>query len=154
MSNIAIDLSSPQAYVAGEELEVVITFSAPSDGTYYLLGALYDSDLNYIADSRFGIILPTGATEAINVIGETQLWEMEEDDEEVLTCKITLNRSSVTLGLFLMKLAGDEISFEDDTEIGSVSLLLTGVAAGIDLSMMMSAVVMVGMMGIAMKAMK
>jgi len=149
---ITTDLASPVPYTAGEELELKITFEAPEDGSYYLLGALYDSNFRYISGSMFGIILPVGATCAFNVVSQTQLWVMAAGGIQVLDTKLTLGRSSVILGIFFMKLVNTDISLTDDTEIGSVSLTLVGEAVtGLDLGMIVGAMVVVGMMGIMTK---
>lgn len=154
MAAIETNLTSPVTYNAGEELDVIITFTAPQTGTYYLLGGLYDSSYNFISGSMFGIILPTGAVYAINSITETQLWAALSGDVEVLPCKLTLTRTGVLLGLFLMRMTGTVPDLTDDVEEGSVTLILTGGTALVefDLNALMLALVAVGMMGIIVKA--
>lgn len=152
---ILTDLVSPVTYVAGSELGFTFTITAPEDGTYYVLGALYDSDFNYISGTLFGVLLPVGAAYAFNSQAQMSLWELEEDDEEEIDCKFVLDRTSAIMGLFLMNMAGDEPSLEDDTEVSSTSAILAGeVAVELDLSIIVNAVVVVGMMGIMMKVMK
>jgi len=156
MANIAVDLSSPVAYIAGEELALEVTVIAPEAATFYLLGALYDSSYNYISNSMFGIILPTGETDYVNVEGETQLLVLTAAEVKVIDCKLTFNRSSMIMGIFLMKLNGSDVSLEDDENMGSISLILTGdTPSGVsfDLSTIMMMIVVVGMMGMAMKSM-
>lgn len=152
---ILTDLVSPVTYVAGGELAFKLTFTAPEDGKYYVLGALYDSNFNYISDTMFGILLPEGAAYAFNSSVQMSFWELEEDDEEEVDCKFIFDRTSVIMGLFLMEMAGDEPSLEDDTEVSSTTAILAGEeAVGFDLGSIVNVIVVVGMMGIMMKVMK
>lgn len=153
MTYISTDKSSPVVYTAGEALDIVISFTAPEDGEYYLIGALYDSNFNFISGSMFGIILPTGATYAFNTPDNTQLFEMTADEKVDLTTKLTLDRTGVILGLFLMKMAGASADFDADTQIDSISLILAGSeSTGIDLSSIISLMVVAGMAGIAVRS--
>jgi len=152
---ISTDLLSPVSYTVGEELTFKLTFTVPEDGNYYILGALYDSDFNFISGSLFGVLLPTGATYAFNSSAQMSLWELEEDDETELDCKFILDRTSVIMGLFLMRMAGGEPSLGDDTEISSTTVVLAGEAAvEFDLGSIVNVIVVVGMMGIMMKVIK
>lgn len=142
------DLTSPVTYKAGEELECAISFTAPEDGTYYLMGALYTTNLEYIPGTIFGILLPEDADYAVNSTQYTSIWEMEAEEEKELPCKFTFSRTDVVLGLFLMKMAGVEPSLEDDEQIGAVSTTLSsGVIRIVDISTMMTGLIMVAMIG-------
>ena len=153
MPNISTDISSPVSYVAGVELVFKLTLTAPEDGTYYVIGALYDGNYNLIQGTRFGILLPEGAEYAFNSTEYTQLWELVKDEVKEIDCKLTLSRSSAILGLFLMKMVGESPSLDDDEEKGSTELTLLGAApAGVDLNAFIGLIAVVGIMGIAMKA--
>lgn len=158
MDHISVDLASPVTYGVGEELEVKATFSAPEDGSYYLLGALYTADYGYISGTMFGVILPEGATYAINSGTVTQLWEMSEGDEQELDCKLTLGRTGVILGLFLMRLAGETPSLDDDIEIGCVNLTLEErvpfTVGAIDWTTLLGGIVIVSTIGMVTRGLK
>lgn len=150
------DLVSPTEYTAGEELECIVGFTAPEDDTYYLIGALYTSGLEYISGTLFGVLLPEGATYAVNSVEYTSLWEMVAGEVGELPCKLTFNRSDVVFGLFLMRLTGTEPSFDDDEEITSLSIQLasptppTPPAPPITLESLIAMVMMVGVVSIMM----
>ena len=158
MSYISIDLESPVTYDAGNILELKVTFSAPQDSKYYLLGALYTTSYDYILDSMFGVLLPVDTEYAINSYTVTNLWEMTTGDENELNCKFTLPRSDVILGLFLMRLVGDTPSLDDDVEVGSVSVVLEGtipvIPETIDWNSLLGGIVAVGMIGMMAKSIK
>ena len=142
------DITSPKKYTAGNVLALTLTFTAPEKGNYYLLGALYDSEGNYISGTLFGVLVPEGSDYAINNAQHSSLWELEEDEETELPCQFILDRSNVVLGLFLMEMAGDEPSLENDEEIDSLSVVLNSPAAEVDigqLMMMAMAIMMLGM---------
>ena len=150
MSAIVVDLASPVIYVAGEVLDVEVTFIVPSAGTYYIVGALYANDLTYITGSLFGIMIPTDEVYGINSATDTRTWVMVADEEKVLATKLTLDRTGVVLGLFLMELVGETASFDDDIQVGLVELTLIGEAIPappLDLTSIMSTMVVIGMMG-------
>ena len=150
MSAIAVDLASPVVYVAGEVLDVEVTFIVPSAGTYYIIGALYASDLTYITGSLFGIMIPTGEVYGVNSATDTQTWIMATDEVKALAAKLTLDRTGIILGLFLMELTGETASFDDDIQVGLVELTLIGEAIPappLDLTSIMSTMVVIGMMG-------
>lgn len=155
MAVIETNLSSPVTYNAREELPITVTFTVPQNGIYYLIGGLYTVNYEYIAGSMFGIILPTGAAYYINSAAETQLWEATTGEIKELTCGLTLTMTNVVLSLFLMRMTGSVPSLTDDVEEGSVALVLTSedTPVSFNLSALVSALVVVGMMGIAMKGM-
>jgi len=150
---IETNLTSPVSYNAGEELPVTITFTAPQAGVYYLLGGLYTVNYEFIAGTMFGIVLPAGATYYINSYTETQLWEAAAGETEELTCGFTLAMTNIVLSIFLMRMTGSVPSLADDVEEGSVALVLTSEASPVNLNLgtLVSALVIVGLMGIAMK---
>ncbi len=154
-TNLSLDLGSLVNYVAGEILECKITLKATEDGTYYLIGALYTANLEYISGSLFGALKVAGEAYAINSTVETSTWDLEEDDEEEQDCKFTLNRTNTILGLFLYRLENEVPSFDDDTLVDSITVSLVGTAVeapgGFDISALMMMMVVVGMMGMMMK---
>lgn len=146
------DLASLVSYTAGEVLECKVTFKAPEDSDYYLVGALYTTGLEMISGTFFGVLLPSGEVYAINSSTHMTEWEMVEDEEKEQDCKLTLGYSSVILALYFYKMAGTEPSLEDDELVDSVSTSLSGpaVAAELDLSSLMVMAMMVGMMSMMM----
>ena len=148
---IITNLVSPVSYTAGEGLQFKIAITAPAAGTYYVLGALYDSDYNYISGTLFGVLLPVGATIAYNSPVQASTLDLSEDEVQEVNCQFILNRSSVRLGLFLMELTGTEASWEFDTQVDSTTATLSGPAAMMDLSAMVNLMIAVGMMGLMAK---
>ena len=103
----------------------------------------------------FGVLLPVGVDYAFNSSAQMSLHELEEDDKEEIDCKFVFDRTSIIMGLFLMRMVGDDASLDDDIEISSVTVILAGEAAvGFDLSSIVTAVIAVGMMGMMMKVVK
>lgn len=150
LQNTAIswDLESTVSYQANQELEFTLNFTAPEEGTYYVIGALYTSSLDYISGTLFGVLVPEGSAYGVNSIQYTSLWELEADESKELPSKFTFDRSNVVLGLFLMKMAGDEPSLEDDEQVGSLTTTLSGPQV-VDVGQIMNlaiVVIMVGMM--------
>lgn len=141
------DLVSPKEYAAEAELECVLTFSAPEAGTYYLIGALYTTSLEYISGTLFGVLIPEGSNYAVNSPGYVSLWELEATEEQELPCKFTFNRSDVILGLFLMRMVGDEPSLDDDEQVGSLSVQLSAPVPPITIESLISLAMVVGMLG-------
>ena len=113
---------------AGQELSFTVSFTAPKVGDYYLLGALYDSDFNYISGTLFGVLLPEGSDYAVNSAEYTSLWELEGDEEKELPCKFNFNWSDVVLGLFLMRMVGEVLSSDKDEQVASLSVALSSPA--------------------------
>ena len=156
LQNTAIswDLEPVVSYQARQELECTLSFTAPDAGRYYICGALYTSDLEYMSGTLFGVLLPEGADYAVNSAEYTSLWDMEAVEEKELPCKFTFDRSNVVLGVFLMRMVGAEPSWADE-EIGSLSVQLSSPAPPITIEQMMlmaAAVMMIGMVTtIAMK---
>ncbi len=146
MASLSWSLGVYTAYQAGETLETVVAFTAPEDGSYYLLGGLYDGDGSFLAGTLFGLVVPPGADYAINSLIETGLWELEAGAETELACKLTFNRTDVILGLFLMKMAGDAPSLEYDEEASSVSTVLSAANQATDMSSLIGMLAAVGLM--------
>ena len=148
------DLGALISYTVGEELECTPTFSAPQDGTYYLLGALYTPQLAYIPGTMFGVLLPSGEEYAVNSAEHMTTWELEEAGEAEQACKFILERTNAIFGLFLMRLVNEEASLENDEVVDSVSVSLSGPAAekGLDIGSLMMMVMVVGIMSMMMTA--
>jgi len=144
------DLSASIVYDAGSELELTLSILAPEEATFYLLGALYAVDGTYIPGTLFGVA--SGVTYAVNSTTETSLWELLADEDLELGCRFVLDRSNVVLGLFLMKMAGDAPSLEDDAEVVSLSTALTSLAPEPEAGDLLMLALVVGMMGIAMSS--
>lgn len=147
------NLPSPVSYQAGQELELTLNFTAPEAGKYYLLGALYTTTSEYISGTLFGVLLPEGSDYAVNSAEYTSPWELEADEERELLCKFIFDRSDVVLGVFLMKMSGDEPSFEEDEQVASLSVALSSPAPPappITWESMISLAMIVAFSGIAM----
>lgn len=152
------NLGSIVSYEAGTELAAAVAFDVPEDATYYLVGALYTTELAYIAGTMFGVLIPTGEDYGVNSPGDQTEWDMVEDEEKELDCKFTLSLTNVILGLFLVEQLGDTPDWATDTVVSSITTSLSGAeaeepAAGLDIGSLMMMVVVVGMMGMMMKAM-
>jgi len=141
------DLEAEVSYRAGETLECAISFTAPETGKYYLMGALYTSSSEYISGTLFGLLLPEGSEYAINSAQYTSLWELEADESRELPCRFTFNRSDVVLGIFLMRMAGDEPSLEDDEQVGSLSVQLSSPAPPVMVESLITMAMIVGVFG-------
>ena len=122
------NLGSLVAYEAGAELDAAVEFDVPEDATYYLIGALYTTTLAYIEGTMFGVLIPTGEVYGVNSPGDQTVWEMVEDEEKALDCKLTLGQTNVILGLFLVKQLGDDPVWATDTVVSSVTTSLSGAA--------------------------
>lgn len=154
---VATNLASPVSYTAREALEFLLTFSVSESGSYYVLGALYDSNLNYISGTLFGVLrqgeLPADYL-GVNSQTGTTLWTMLEDEEVELDCRFVFGQSSVTMGLFLMRMTGDEPSLDDDEEIASTAIVLEGPPAPLDMGSIIGLVIAIGIMGVMVKMVK
>jgi hypothetical protein len=144
---LSCDLTSPVSYQAGQELECVISFTASEEGKYYLLGALYTAKLEYISGSLFGVLVPEGSDYSVNSVQYASLWKLEAGESKELSSKFTFDRTDVVLGLFLMKMAGDELSLEEDEQVGTLSVQLSSPAPPITFESLMPLVMVVGMCG-------
>ncbi len=150
---IAVDLLSSVTYTAGEELAFRMTTTVPETGNYYVLGGLYDSNFNFIPGTLFGVLLPSGEIYASNSQGQMTTWALLEGETEEIECKFVLDRTNVLVGLFLMKMAGEEASLDDDEQISSTTIALVGAeeAVTIEVTSALGAVVVVGMMAMMIK---
>ncbi len=148
-TNLSWDLSGSPVYEAGSELEFMLTMKAPGAGRYYLLGALYDTSGNYIGDTLFGVLVPEGSNDAVNNQSYASLWDMNIDEEKSLPCRFTFNTSNVILGLFLLKMVGNELSMESDELVASVSVPLSSPVPPppVTLPSLFMPVLVVGVMG-------
>ncbi len=152
---IAWDLGSLVSYEAGAELEVAVEFDVPEDATYYLIGALYTTELAYIAGTMFGVLVPTGEDYGVNSPGDQTAWEMVADEEKELDCKFTLGQTNVILGLFLVEQLGDDPDWATDTVVSSITTSLSGTVAptpstGIDIDINSMMNLMITMMIVVM----
>lgn len=146
-TNLSWDLPGSPVYEAGSALECTLTLQAPGTGRYYLLGALYDSIGNYIGDTLFGVLVPEGSSDAVNSQSYASLWEMSTGEEKSLPCRFTFNRSNVILGLFLLKMVGDELSLESDELVASVSAPLSSPVPPVTIPSLFLPVMVVGVLG-------
>jgi len=122
---LAWDLPTSVSYQAGQELRATLSLTASEAGNYYLLGFLFDQSGNVIQDTMFGVLLPEGATYAVNDPTLASLWVMEADESKDLECRFTLDRSNVTLGLFMLKMIGEAADLNVDEQVGQVQTALT-----------------------------
>jgi hypothetical protein len=143
-SALAWDLPASVSYQAGQELRATLNLTAPEAGNYYLLGFLFDQSGNVIQDAMFGVLLPEGATYAVNDPALASLWVMDADESRDLECRFTLDRSNVTLGLFMLKMAGETADLNVDEQVGQVQTALTG-PAGFDINQLFGPLLAVAM---------
>ena len=148
------NLASPVSYQAGQEFECTIGFTAPEAGKYYLLGALYTATPEYISGTLFGVLLPEGSDHAVNSVEYTSPWELEADEEKELPCRFIFDRSDVVLGVFLMRMAGDEPSLDADEQVASLSVQLSSPAPPVSpvesILPVVALVMVLGMLGFVM----
>jgi hypothetical protein len=71
---------------------------------------------------------------------------MDADESRDLECRFTLDRSNVTLGLFMLKMAGETADLNVDEQVGQVQAALTG-PAGFDINQLFGPLLAVAMMG-------
>lgn len=140
------DLPASVAYQVGQELRATLSFTAPEAGNYYILGFLFDQRGDFIQNTMFGVLLPEGATYAINDPSLASLWVMEANQSRNLECHFTLDRTNVTLGLFMLKMAEETADLEVDEQVGQVQTVLSG-PAGFDISQLFGPLVLVVMIG-------
>jgi hypothetical protein len=141
------DLGSSVSYQAGMVLPLTLGFTAPYAGDYYLLGALFDANLDYIDGTLFGLLVPEGAETAVNDPQYTSIWELTQAESVSLGCQLTLDRTGVVLGLFLVQMSGEAPSLADDLEAGALSAELVAPSAGNDFGQVLSAMAPVLMLG-------
>jgi len=148
-ASLVWDLSAEVTYNAGEELPFGLVLTAPSAGKYYLLGALYTSSAEFIPGTMFGILFTEGLEHCVNDPQHSSLWELDEGEEVNLPCIITLDRTNVILGIFMMRMAGDEPSLDDDEQAGTLAATLSGPHV-VDIGQIMNLAIVVIMGGMVM----
>ncbi len=141
------NLASPAISQAGQELQFTVNLTAPGDGKYYLMGALYSSDLSYISGTLFGLLKVAGADYAVNGTTYMSYWDLEEGESVELPCRLTQDRTNVVLGLFLFKMEGDTASLGVDEEVDALSAALYYVTAQNTMDQVMELVLMAGVVG-------
>jgi len=149
-------LGSIVPYTAGEKLEAEVAFEAPSDGMYYMLGALYTPDLSYIEGSLFGVLQVDDG--AVNSATHMTRYALVAGDSHILDCEFTLSSTDVILGLFLIRMTGDEPSLSDDRAVSSITASLVGPlppepVPEVDMTSLITMVMMVGVMATGMALM-
>ena len=120
------NLDAETQYQAGTELQATVSFTLPTDGKYYLLGALYTPDAQqYVSGSLFGVLIPEGADYGINDPNQVTLFTGNEGESLDLPCRFSFSNTDVVLGLFFMEMKGESPDLSADEEIGVVSTRLT-----------------------------
>lgn len=127
MVSLSWDLVSPMDYTVGEELSFDLHLEAPANTQakkFYILGGLY-TDTTYISSSFFGILKVAEVDYGIKDTTYLSVWELEPEQAVDLPCRFIFNRSNCLLALFLMRIAGDVPSLDDDEQIAQIQALLT-----------------------------
>ena len=123
------DLVPPVEYEVGDKLKLNLQIHAPNVGrkkeSFYVVGALYTTALNYIPNTLFYIFVPPGVSYGYNDVSLTTAWELEPDESMTLPCHLTLDRSGVVLGLFLFKVEEHVPSIGVDEQVDAVSVILS-----------------------------
>lgn len=143
------NLVSPVEYVAGQDLTFALGITAPKTGKYYLLGALYDTNLNYISGTLFGVAQPEVSDYAAND-AYSSLWGLEADGKIDLSCRFAFSRTDAVLGLFLMRMVGDSSSLDDDEQIVSASASLSSPAPPVTWESIMLGAITITFIGVIM----
>lgn len=150
--NLSCDLASSTEYPAGADLPLTLYFYAPDAGGFYLLGALYSTEGVYIPGTTFGVVEDE---EGCGVASGTKarLWSLTGGEDLLLPCRFAFDRSDVVLGLFLLRLAGDEINLATDTVEGQLAVALVMPASPVEVIAGMSPALLLltGMMTIMME---
>ena len=152
MTLLSSDLVSPVEYTAGNELDFNLHFEAPVNTEaekFYVIGGLYTSDGDYIADTVFGILKVAEVDYAVNDITYTSVWELEPEESVDLPCKFILGQSNCLLVLFLMRMVGDEASIISDEEVAQIQVqLVAPVPVGEDISGIITSIMPLIAMGL------
>ena len=138
-------------YQAGAELQPTVSFTLPSDGNFYLLGALFAPDtLQFIQGTLFGVLMPEGADYGVNDPNRVSVFTGNEGESLDLPCRFAFGRTDVILGLFFLKMVGESPNLDVDEEVGVLTTRLVK-PAGFDIGQllmpMLLVAVMVPMMG-------
>lgn len=148
------NLTPETQYQAGAELQATASFTLPSDGSFYLLGALYTPDTQqYISGTLFGVLVPEGGDYGVNDANQVSVFTGKEGESLDLPCRFTLKQTDVILGLFSLKMAGEAPDLSADEQVGVLSTQLVK-PAGLDITQLMMPVLamamivpMIGMIG-------
>lgn len=128
MDELQTNLVPPVAYNAGEVLPLTVTITAPSDGKYYVMGALYDESLALIYGTQFSLFLWGAVGEQVGVNSDSyaSIYELEEAEAEAVSCQFQFQQSNATLGLILYKMSGEIPAPDFDTQIDEIVCSLVG----------------------------
>ena len=119
------NLDAETQYQAGTELQATVSFTLPTDGKYYLLGASYTPDtLDYITGTMFGVLIPEGADYGIIDPNQLTLFTGNEGESLDLPCRFAFSNTDVVLGIFLMEMKGESPDLAVDEEAGMLSTRL------------------------------
>jgi len=141
------NLAEETEYRARTELELTVSLTLPRDGSFYLLGGLFTPDtLNYIQGTLFGVLVPEGADYGVNDPNWVSIFNGSQGESLDLPCRLTLDRTDVVLGLFFLEMKGEAPDLAVDEEVGALSTRLVR-PAGLDIGQLMTAVLIVAMMG-------
>ncbi len=94
--------------------------------------------------------MPEGADITVNDPQYTSIWTMAQGESVEIICRLTLDRTDVVLGLFLVQMSGEAPSLADDIEVGALSAELVTPAAGTGFDQVFGAMVSVMMLGMVM----
>lgn len=122
------NLAASVAYNAGEVLPLTLTITPPSDGKYYVMGALYDENLVLIIGTQFSLFLWGAVGEQVGVNSDSfvSIFELEEAEVREVSCQFQFQQSNATLGLILYKMSGEVAAPDFDTQIDEVVCSLIG----------------------------
>lgn len=153
--NLSSDLASAIDFLAGGLVSGVLAIKAPEEATYYVLIEQYTAALAFLPGTRSYLYQPNGGT-GVNDPTNFTIYELEEDEEKAINFNLALTYTDCYLYLFLKKMAGVVPAPDTDDTVDHVVVALNAPAAeaGLDLSLIMSMMVVVMMMGVMMKAMK
>ena len=139
--NISVDIAVI-AYQAGQSLQFNLSLTAPAQGKYYVLGALYTSGGTYISGTLFGLLVLEGV--GIPSTWDISLWSLEKGENAQIPCAFTLNRSDVTLALFALRMVGGTPSLDGDEQVESVTVSLVSSAPPMSIMDTLGLVAVVG----------
>lgn len=140
------NLEAETQYQAGSELQATVSFALPSDGSYYLLGALYTPDTQqFIQGTLFGVLVPEGADYGTNDPDRVSVFTGNEGEGLDLLCRFAFGQTDVILGFFFLKMTGEAPNLDVDEEVGVLTTRLVK-PAGLDITQLMMPLLLVGMM--------
>lgn len=139
------DLGVETQYQGRTELQAAVSFTLPSDGKYYLLGALYTlGTQEFISGTLFGVLVAEGTDYGANDPNQVSLFAGKEGEGTGLPCRFTLDRTDAVLGLFLLRMEGESPDLNADEQVGAVSTRLAE-PAGLDITQLMTPLILVAM---------